>query len=250
MSLSRPTIFDIPSVQSYLQELYTFLYIFGKSDALADPGADSILFWDDSADKTTWLTAGSGLSISGTTLTATATTSLVLLDTKTASNSASLNFTTGLDSTYDSYFFEMVDVVPQTDGAILWMRISQDTGANWKSNATDYEYAFSGRDSGSGAISGDSAGAAQIAVTRGLGNDATASVIGSINLVHPASTTKYKIFQWTASWWDDTGTQRLAKCSGAGSYNTNANAIDGVQFLMSTGNIAGGTIRLYGQSKT
>ncbi len=37
----------------------------------ADPNADRILFWDDSAGSTAYLTAGSGLSISGTTITAT-----------------------------------------------------------------------------------------------------------------------------------------------------------------------------------
>lgn len=37
----------------------------------ADPGADRILFWDDSAGTYEYLTAGSGLSISGTTITAT-----------------------------------------------------------------------------------------------------------------------------------------------------------------------------------
>jgi len=36
-----------------------------------DPGADRIVFWDDSAGKLTYLTAGTGLSISGTTITAT-----------------------------------------------------------------------------------------------------------------------------------------------------------------------------------
>ena len=36
-----------------------------------DPGADRIVFWDDSASKLTYLTAGTGLSISGTTITAT-----------------------------------------------------------------------------------------------------------------------------------------------------------------------------------
>lgn len=38
---------------------------------LADPNADRILFWDDSAGAYAYLTAGSGLSISGTSLTAT-----------------------------------------------------------------------------------------------------------------------------------------------------------------------------------
>lgn len=35
-----------------------------------DPGADRLLFWDDSADQVTWLTVGSGLSITGTTISA------------------------------------------------------------------------------------------------------------------------------------------------------------------------------------
>lgn len=38
---------------------------------LADPNADRILFWDDSAGAYAYLTAGSGLSITGTTITAT-----------------------------------------------------------------------------------------------------------------------------------------------------------------------------------
>ena len=38
---------------------------------LGNPDADRILFWDQSANKFAYLTAGSGLSISGTTITAT-----------------------------------------------------------------------------------------------------------------------------------------------------------------------------------
>lgn len=40
------------------------------NSSLSDPGADRIMFWDDSAGDVTWLTAGSGLSISTTTMTA------------------------------------------------------------------------------------------------------------------------------------------------------------------------------------
>lgn len=39
--------------------------------SLGDPNADRILFWDDSAGGFRYLTAGSGLSIVGTTMTAT-----------------------------------------------------------------------------------------------------------------------------------------------------------------------------------
>jgi hypothetical protein len=39
-------------------------------ETLADPGADRVLFWDDSAGFLTWLTMGTNLSITGTTLNA------------------------------------------------------------------------------------------------------------------------------------------------------------------------------------
>jgi hypothetical protein len=41
----------------------------GTGASLADPGADRILFWDDSAGAVTWLTAGTGLTITTTTIT-------------------------------------------------------------------------------------------------------------------------------------------------------------------------------------
>lgn len=42
----------------------------GTGASLADPNADRIQFWDDSAGAVDWLTAGSGLTITGTTITA------------------------------------------------------------------------------------------------------------------------------------------------------------------------------------
>jgi hypothetical protein len=43
----------------------------GTGVSLSDPGADRVLFWDDSAGAVTWLTMGTNLSITGTTLNAT-----------------------------------------------------------------------------------------------------------------------------------------------------------------------------------
>lgn len=43
----------------------------GTGASLADPGGDRVLFWDDSAGAITWLTMGSNLTITGTTLDAT-----------------------------------------------------------------------------------------------------------------------------------------------------------------------------------
>lgn len=40
----------------------------GTGASLTDPNADRILFWDDSAGQVTWLTVGTGLTLTGTTL--------------------------------------------------------------------------------------------------------------------------------------------------------------------------------------
>lgn len=42
----------------------------GTGASLSDPGADRLLFWDDSAGNVDWLTLGTNLSISGTTINA------------------------------------------------------------------------------------------------------------------------------------------------------------------------------------
>lgn len=44
----------------------------GLGASLTDPGADRIPFWDDSGTTVTWLTLGTGLSITGTTINASA----------------------------------------------------------------------------------------------------------------------------------------------------------------------------------
>jgi hypothetical protein len=40
----------------------------GTGASLADPGADRVMFWDESANAVTWLTMGTNLTITGTTL--------------------------------------------------------------------------------------------------------------------------------------------------------------------------------------
>lgn len=59
---------DIPDLSATYQPLAANLTQIG---ALADPNADRILFWDDSAGSFAFLTVGSGLDLTGTTLTAT-----------------------------------------------------------------------------------------------------------------------------------------------------------------------------------
>jgi hypothetical protein len=174
--------------------------------------------------------------------------SWVLLDEQTASSSASLDFT-GIDSTYDLYIFDIESIAPATDGAEFLIRISQDSGSTWKSGITDYEYVMVGRGSDGGTIGLDSAGTSSILIGENLGSAAAESLSGRLELRNPSDTTKYKHIIGQTCHWDNTGTSHLEMQSIGGSYNADTNAINGVQFLMSTGNIASGTVRLYGVTK-
>jgi len=61
---------------------------------------------------------------------------LFLLSTQTASNSATISFTTGLDSTYDEYQFHFINIYPRTDGAEFEFNMSTDSGSNYNVTKT------------------------------------------------------------------------------------------------------------------
>src|SRR3990167_11387711 len=54
----------------------------GGFEWTTDPGADRILFWDESEDAFGYLTVGSGLSLSGTTLSASGGIEAAIIDAK------------------------------------------------------------------------------------------------------------------------------------------------------------------------
>jgi hypothetical protein len=67
----------------------------GLNVALSDPNADRILFWDDSAGQYAYLTPGSGLTIAGTTISASGT---VLNTTMTANEDLTIGQTVGISN--------------------------------------------------------------------------------------------------------------------------------------------------------
>jgi hypothetical protein len=54
---------------------------------------------------------------------------LVLLSTQTASASANISFTTGIDSTYDEYVFKFINIHPATDEVSFTFNGSTDGGS-------------------------------------------------------------------------------------------------------------------------
>ena len=60
--------------------------------------------------------------------------SLVLLSEQTASSSSTVEFTSNIDSTYDSYVFKFINMHPATNTALLTFQA--DTGTNTNYNQT------------------------------------------------------------------------------------------------------------------
>jgi hypothetical protein len=64
---------------------------------------------------------------------------LILLSTQTASASANISFTTGIDSTYDEYIFKFINCHPATDGVNLQVNLSStDGGSNYNVTKTTH----------------------------------------------------------------------------------------------------------------
>lgn len=167
-----------------------------------------------------------------------------LLDVQTASSSATLDFTTGITSKFDEYEFHIQGLVPATASTALYMRISQDTGATFKAGASDYRYAFNVTVDDATNNPFGSLGTTQIALTgAAISNSSGRSLSGRVRLTKPAQSSYLKNISWGLETFTAVG---YINSNGAGAYVTDANTIDAVRFLVSSGNIASGSIKLYG----
>jgi hypothetical protein len=61
---------------------------------------------------------------------------MTLISEQTASASATISFTSGIDSTYDSYVFKFYDIHPATDDADFQFNMSTDGGSNYNVTKT------------------------------------------------------------------------------------------------------------------
>ena len=172
----------------------------------------------------------------------------VLISSQTASSSANLTFTTGIDSTYKIYKFVFLNIHPAEDARQFAVNF-RDGGSNYDATKTTTFFQASHKEDNSEAqlsynTSGDLAQAIQVAnIDRFVGNDADQCCSGQLFLYDPSNTTFVKHFVSKAATAERTDTAQQGFL--AGYCNTTA-AIDGVQFSMTSGNIDSGTISMYG----
>ena len=175
--------------------------------------------------------------------------SLLLISTTTASSSATVDITSGIDDTYKEYIIKFYDVHPATDNVTFQVNF-RDGGSSYDATKTSTAfYAHEGESSDSGFGYGSSQDLAQATGVQpllgslGNGNDECAS--GELILYDPSSTTYVKHYMVKTQYYHQGNYSQIYYVAG---YCNVTAAIDGVQFSMSSGNIDAGTIKMYGVS--
>tara|TARA_R110000824_G_scaffold2018_2_gene9773 strand:- start:1526 stop:2125 length:600 start_codon:yes stop_codon:yes gene_type:complete len=168
---------------------------------------------------------------------------------QTASASATLSFTSGIDSTYKEYLFTWKDIHPSNDGVAFSFQGSTDTGSSYGVTMTTsffnayHDEADSATSLGyrTGEDIAQGTGYQGFQVNYGADNDQ--SGCGFLQLFNPSSTTFVKHFISRSSNVHDGD---YAMDNFLGGYFNTTSAIDAIQFKMSLGNIDAGDICLYG----
>jgi hypothetical protein len=177
--------------------------------------------------------------------------SLILLSTQTASASATISFTSGIDSTYDSYVFKFYDIHPSVASDVDFsFQGSTNSGSSYGIAITSTYFnayhpendAYSGLSYDTGMDLAQSTSYQNICDNiNGSHNDA--SMCGFLNLFNPSSTTFVKHFiSRTTHMENDPRTMD----NYIGGYINTTSAINAIQFKFSSGNIDDGIIKLYG----
>ena len=180
-----------------------------------------------------------------------ATGNMVLISSQTASASASIDFTTGIDSTYKEYQFYFINIHPSVDNANLNMQFSTDGGSNYGVTTTTTLFGAFQREDGTGTLLGyrtalDVAQSTNFfTIAEGLDFDNDSNAGGSLSLFNPSSASYVKHFIANISCVSSSAPNYSINNFSAGYANTTT-AINAVQFKMSSGNIDAGTILMYG----
>lgn len=172
----------------------------------------------------------------------------VLLATTDASSSASVSFDGYFSSTYKNYELILSDILPVTNNVQLQMRFRKSnadiTTSNYRAVGTRTQTV-----SGGGSIDFRyqwNTSSIEV-LTNSQYNVATQSGNGRFVLFNPLGTSSHKKCTYTYhAISSDGGTDGMMHLTSTMQLVDNANALSGITFYMSSGNIASGNFKLYG----
>ena len=177
-----------------------------------------------------------------------------LISTHTASNSASIDITSGIDSTYEVYEFHFTNLHPASAGS---SHLQVQANAVGGSGFNEYvindtlasyhaEHGFNYNLQYEGWGQSNTQNYSIISGYTGTGNDEAIS--GVFILFDPSDTTHVKHFYARSS--SRTGGTQYNQDVHNGGYFNITSAIDEISFKLSTGNTESGQIKMYGVSQS
>ena len=170
-----------------------------------------------------------------------------LILTQTASSDSTIDFTSGIDITYDEYVFKY-NIHPSADGRLQVNFRDGSTAFDATKTSTFFE-ASHAEDDGRAEVGYvtdyDLAESTSAQALGYVGNGNDECVAGTLHLYGPSSTTYQKHYIARTNGYHDSA---ISIDSFVAGYCNVTAAIDGVQFNCNTGNIDAGTISLFGIS--
>ena len=176
---------------------------------------------------------------------------MTLISEQTASSSSTISFTSGIDSTYNSYVFKFYDIHPANDDTSFTFQVDTGTNTNYNQTITSTFFNAQHDESDTGTYlmyrtTGDQAqGTSFQRLTEGTGGDNDQSFSGTLKLFNPSSTTFIKHF---ISNTHNAHHGNYAMNNFIAGYVNTTTALTRVRFKFESGNIDSGVIKLYGIS--
>jgi len=178
---------------------------------------------------------------------------LVLLSTQTASASASISFTSGIDSTYDEYIFKFINIHPASDSVKFQFNMSTDSGSNYNvTKTTTSFFAYHNEADNDTSLGYNSSidlaqGTGYQDLINNVGSDNDQVCSGHLHLFSPSSTTYVKHF---ISRVNSIHALDYSQDNYIAGYGNTTSAINAIDFKFSSGNIDDGIIKMYGVAKS
>jgi len=176
--------------------------------------------------------------------------SMVLLSEQTASGASSVEFTSGIDSTYPIYRIDVINAHGSANDKNFQINFSSDGGSNY--NVTKTTTGFVAEHGEDGNPSGSLFYNTFLDLAQSTGNqtlgynggtDSGDSTSGTIYLFNPSSTTFVKHFISHTNIRDYTNDCRTLFVAG---YLNTTSAVDAVRFTFISSNVDDGIFKLYG----
>lgn len=182
---------------------------------------------------------------------------LVLLEEHTAAGSAALNFTTrnvagqsgaSIQSDFDDYQIRITGIAPATNATALLLQMSIDGGVTYDATSGHYSWAYFAMAFNATGFGGSQSDTA-IHLFNDMSNAAKLSNQTVVDMCNLGSTSLYKLITGNGQETDSSRTTDTLGFKCSGKYLVDASAVNAFRLICASGNIAIGTIRLYGVSK-